>query len=183
MISEEKLIHQSQNGDSEAFGQLIRRYEDKIYRLAQSVCAKAPQEAEGVAQDTFLTAFKKIGKFQERSSLGTWLYRITSNLCWMRLRKKKREPVVSLETQAQQAQALEDLFNDPAKEASKRQLQQAVREALEALPMEYCLVVVLRDIQGMSAPETAKMLKLSVPAIKSRLHRGRLMLRNRLESF
>ena len=96
MAEEAALIAKSRAGDAEAFGRLVRRYEDRIYTLARSVCAGLPAEAEDVYQETFLTAFKKIRGFRGDSGLGTWLHRIAANLCWMRHRKKKSEPFVPM---------------------------------------------------------------------------------------
>ena len=94
--TEKSLIQASQRGDTAAFDRLIRKYEGRIYRLSHSVCAGIPAEAEDVYQETFLTAFKKIRGFKGRSSLGTWLYRIASNICWQKFRRIKRTPVVPI---------------------------------------------------------------------------------------
>jgi RNA polymerase sigma-70 factor (ECF subfamily) len=179
-VSDEKtLIARSQAGDREAFSELIRRYEDRIFRLAQKVCARAPEEADGVHQETFVTALEKIQQFENRSTLGTWLYRIAANLCFMRLRAKSRTMALPLDSD----DLLEDPAPDPASAAARAELQNAVVRALEALPSDYRLVVTLRDIEGLSAEETSKILKLSIPAVKSRLHRGRLYLREKLRFF
>jgi RNA polymerase sigma-70 factor (ECF subfamily) len=177
--SEEELIERSQRGDREAFSQLIHQYQDRIYLLARKVCAQAPQEAEGVHQETFVTALEKIQQFENRSALGTWLYRIAANLCFMRLRAKRRSVTQPLEFD----DLLEDPAPDPASAAARAELQGAVEKALESLPTDYRLVVTLRDIQGLSAEETSKILKLSIPAVKSRLHRGRVYLREKLLLF
>jgi RNA polymerase sigma-70 factor, ECF subfamily len=187
---ESELIIKSKRGDPKAFSSLISRYEDRIFNLARKVCAGMPSEAEDVYQETFLTAFKKLPHFRSESSLGTWLYRIASNLCWMRFRKKRREPVVPI---LDHPHAHDDdeypgggpLFHDrsggPEELSRKKALREAVEAALGDLPIDYRLVVVLRDIQGLSSEETAKVMKLSVAAVKSRLHRGRLFLRDRLD--
>lgn len=179
MVSEKDLIERSRVGDREAFSELIRKYEDRIFRLAHKVCAQAPQEAEGVHQDTFVTALEKIQQFENRSALGTWLYRIAANLCFMRLRAQSRTMTLPLDSD----DLMEDPSPGPASAAARAELQNAVVHALEALPSDYRLVVTLRDIQGLSAEETAKILKLSIPAVKSRLHRGRLYLREKLSYF
>ena len=189
---EAELIERSKRGDGEAFARLIRKYEDRIYNLARKVCAGAPAEAEDIYQETFLTAFKKIGAFRSESSLGTWLYRIAANLCWTRLRKKRREPFVPVldlpsvgEGESRVAAELlaGDRSEDPAALARKAELRGAVTAALGELPVEVRLVVALKDIQGLSNEEIARIMKLSLPAVKSRLHRGRLFLRDRLGEF
>jgi RNA polymerase sigma-70 factor (ECF subfamily) len=185
-VSEADLVARSKRGDPEAFGRLIRRYEDRIYRLAHSVCAGLPAEAEDVYQETFLTAFKKISGFRSDADLGTWLYRIASNLCWMRFRDERRRKSVPLpewtegDETSSRAQ-LSDPSPRPDEAARKKELAKAVSEALGALPVEYRLALTLRDVEGLSGEDTAKALGLSLPAMKSRLHRGRLLLRELLD--
>ena len=185
MPSERELIARSRDGDAEAFSALIARYEDKIYRLARNVCAGMPSDADDVYQETFLTAFRKLKGFRADADLGTWLYRIASNLCFMRYRKKKSEPFVPLldrphahEDGEGPALRVPDKAPTPEEHARKKELTAAVGAALAKLPVEYRLVVVLRDVEGLSNEETAAALKLSVAAVKSRLHRGRLFLRD-----
>ncbi|MDE2490786.1 MAG: sigma-70 family RNA polymerase sigma factor [Elusimicrobia bacterium] len=187
MTSERELIEKSRNGDAEAFSRLVSRYEDRIYRLAQHVCSGLPSDADDVYQETFLTAFKKLKGFRQDADLGTWLYRIASNLCFMRYRRKKREPFVPLldrphdhddERDAPRGPQYRDPEPTPEEAARKSELTAAVSDALARLPVDYRLVVVLRDVEGLSAERTAKVLKLSVAAVKSRLHRGRLFLRD-----
>jgi RNA polymerase sigma-70 factor (ECF subfamily) len=184
MASEAELIARSKSGDPEAFSALIGRYEDRIFNLAHKVCAGLPAEAEDVYQETFLTAFKKLPKFRAESELGTWLYRIASNLCWMRLRKKKSEPLVVPMGEVQDDES-GPLFKDwsagPEELSRKKALRDAVERAMGELPVEYRLVLALRDIQGLSGEETAEVLKISLAAVKSRLHRARLFLRDRLD--
>lgn len=176
-LPERSLVARSRDGDPAAFTALVRRYEDRMYRLVRSVCVSAPAEADDVYQDTFLTAYKKLSTFQGRSELGTWLYRVAANLCFMRLRAKKARPAAPL------GEAVPDGEPGPEEAVRKKELSEAVTAALAALPAEHRLAVVLRDIEGLSAAETARTLKLSVPAVKSRLHRGRLALKARLAGF
>jgi RNA polymerase sigma-70 factor (ECF subfamily) len=187
---EAELIARSKKGDAAAFSSLVSRYEDRIFNLAHKVCVGMPAEAEDVYQETFLTAFKKLSHFREDSTLGTWLYRIASNLCWMRLRKKQSEPVVPIldypnhhegEPDPATGAHFKDWSDGSEELARKKVLREAVEAALGDLPVDYRLVVVLRDIQGLSNEETAKIMKLSLAAVKSRLHRGRLFLRDRLD--
>lgn len=188
MTQEADLIEKSRAGDAAAFGRLVGRYEDRIYRLAKSVCAGLPAEAEDVYQETFITAFKKLKGFRGDSDLSTWLYRIASNICFMRHRSRKREPFVPLldRPHAHDDEGNSHQFRDweptPDEIAGKKELADQVGRALAALPVDYRLVVTLRDIEGLSNEETARILKLSVAAVKSRLHRGRLFLRDRFES-
>lgn len=186
MASEQELIERSLRGDVEAFGGLVRRYEGRIYRLAKTVCAALPAEADDVYQETFVTAFKKLPGFRRESELGTWLYRIAANLCFMKHRKKKREPVVSLldrphDHDEEREHQFPDWEPTPEEIARKKELADHVGKALAALPVDYRLVVTLRDVEGLSNEQTAEILRLSVAAVKSRLHRGRLFLRQEFE--
>lgn len=187
MTGERALIEKSRQGDAEAFGRLVRKYEDRIYRLAKSVCVALPAEADDVYQDTFVTAFKKLPGFRGDADLGTWLYRIAANLCFMRHRKKKSEPFVPLldkphdHDEAAGRHEFRDWEPTPEEIAGKRELSEHVARALGELPMEYRLVLTLRDVEGLSNEKTAEILGLSVAAVKSRLHRGRLFLRDRFE--
>lgn len=187
MKMERDLIERSRKGDGEAFSRLVHRYEDRIFRLAKSVCSGLPSEAEDVYQETFLTAFKKIKGFRQDSDLGTWLYRIASNLCFMRHRKKKSEPFVALldrphdHDDESTHRQFPDGLPTPEEAARKKELVDHVAKALAKLPLDYRLILTLRDIEGLSNEETAKILKLSLAAVKSRLHRGRLFLRDEFE--
>lgn len=187
MTPERELIEKSRGGDADAFGRLVGRYEDRIYRLAKSVCAGLPAEADDVYQETFITAFKKLGGFRGDSDLSTWLYRIASNICFMRHRKKKREPFVPLldrphdHDENGKAHQFRDWEPTPEEVAGKKELVEHVSKALSALPVDYRLVLTLRDVEGLSNEKTAEILNLSVAAVKSRLHRGRLFLRDRFE--
>ncbi len=186
MEDEHLLIERSKRGDGEAFSQLVRRHEERIFLLAQKVCASAPSEAEDVSQETFVTAYKKLDQFRSASALGTWLHRIAANLCWMRLRKKKQIATVPIVDKPAENQAgvsadnLSDKNDDPARAARKKELQHAVTHALEELPVEQRMVVFMKDIQDMTNEDIARELDLSLPAVKSRLHRAREILRDRL---
>lgn len=181
------LVERARGGDAAAFDALVRGHQDKIYRLARHVCAAAPAEADDVFQETFLTAFKKLKDFRGDADLSTWLYRIASNLCLMRYRRKKSEPFVPMldrpdEEGVRRPADFPDAAPLPEEAARRKELTDAVAAALAELPVDYRLVLTLRDVEGLSAEDTARVLKLSVPAVKSRLHRGRLYLRDRFQA-
>ncbi|HNT98052.1 MAG TPA: RNA polymerase sigma factor [Elusimicrobiales bacterium] len=168
---EEALIAKAKDGDIASFEELIKLHKDRIYGLAHYVCSGLPSEAEDVYQETMLTAFTKIKSFKGRSGFGTWLYRIAANNCWMKFRRKKREKLVSLED-------IKDVKDAVAHEESiKKDLSESVARALSALPVDYRMAITLVDIQEMSLEEAAKVLEITVGALKSRLLRGRLRLR------
>lgn len=175
---ERALIARSQSGDGRAFAALMELYRHKIFALTQRVCARAPAEAEDVFQETFLTAFKEIQKFRGAARLGTWLYRIASNLCWTRLRRRRRD--TPLEEEIPSAPALRPPADDPAERARQREIQKVVGEALARLPIDTRTVVALSDLRGLKNEAIAEALSLSLPAVKSRLHRGRNMLKKQL---
>jgi len=170
---EKELIEKAKNGDIRSFEDLVVKYRDKIYNIAGYVCLGAPSETDDVYQETFLTAFKKIKNFKGNSNLGTWLYRIAANNCWMRFRKRKKENIVSIEDVANLASHKENLKNG---------LSHDVIKALSELSVEYRLAVTLVDIEGLSLQEAAKALKISVGALKSRLLRARKVLKNKFSS-
>lgn len=181
------LVIKASDGDALAFDALVRGHQDAIYRMARHVCAAAPGEVDDVFQDTFLTAFKKLKQFRGDADLKTWLYRIASNLCLMRYRKKAARPEVPmLDRPDDEGNVVPADFPEAApalEEAARRkEITDAVASSLAELPVDYRLVLTLRDVEGLSAEETAKILKLSVPAVKSRLHRGRLFLRDRFQA-
>lgn len=175
---ERALIRRSQDGDGRAFAALMGLYRQKMFALTQRVCARAPNEAEDVFQETFLTAFKQIQNFRGAARLGTWLYRIASNLCWTRLRRRRR--VAPLEEENPSPGALLPLSDDPAERARQREIQKAVGDALAQLPVETRTVVALSDLRGLKNEAIAEALSLSLPAVKSRLHRGRNTLKKQL---
>ncbi|MFC1522905.1 RNA polymerase sigma factor [Elusimicrobiota bacterium] len=187
---ESLLVSKSKKGDVDAFTELIKKYEGKIWGLLRNVCSTVPSEIEDVYQETFINAFKNIKKFRETSNFGTWVYRIAANQCFMKLRKKKRSKVESLDAHLESdihrhamLRKLADSSRLPEKEAGKQEVQDKVRKALSKLPREYKIVVTMRDIDGLTNEEAAKALKMSIAAIKSRLHRGRTLMRNSLSDF
>ena len=169
-----ELIAKARAGDTASFESLVKKYQDKIYGLANYVCLGLKSEADDVYQETFINAFKNISKFKGKSNFGTWLYRIAANNCWMKFRKKKSEKLVSLEDLAE----MQDLTH--AEDVRKKDLSESVAKALSKLSVDYRLAVTLADIQGLSMEEAAKVLKITVPAFKTRLFRARQTLKKEL---
>ncbi|MEW5950844.1 MAG: RNA polymerase sigma factor [Elusimicrobia bacterium] len=170
---EKDLIERAKSGDIKSFEDLLAKYKDKIYNIAGYVCLGAPSETDDVYQETFLTAFKKIKNFKGNSNLGTWLYRIAANNCWMRFRKRKKENLVSLDEAVGLASHKENIKNE---------LSHDVLKALSELSVDYRLAVTLVDIEGMTLQEASKILKISVGALKSRLLRARRLLKNKFSA-
>jgi RNA polymerase sigma-70 factor, ECF subfamily len=188
-----QLIARLQAGDDSAVQELAERYTPRIYQLALRQM-KNPEDAEEVTQDVLMKVYRKVGAFRGDSALSSWIYRITFNTAMSRLRSgrlaraadKERERVESAAVAEDQARAPRqpaDWSQMPDEELLRAQLRQAVALAIADLPEIYRAPVVLRDIQGLSTEEASSRLQLKDQTLKSRLHRGRLMLRERLRAF
>jgi len=182
-VTDEELVRKSKEDDERAFGELVSRYETKVYNLALRM-VRNPEDAEDVLQDTFLRAYRGIKSFQGASTFSTWIYRITANSALMRLRKKQL-PTVSIEDQDERETpvSIADWTPGPVERLLTQELQHEMDEAIEALPPEFRQVFILRDVEELSNAEVAEILDLSVAAVKSRLHRARLKVRNRLAGY
>src|SRR5580698_4229677 len=181
------LVAQSREGDTAAFGELVRRYEGKIFRLAQHVTQNR-EDAEDVLQETFMKAYEHLDQFQGNSKFYTWIVRIAVNQALMKLRRRKTDKSVSLDetidtgedTVAREIAAWDE---NPEQRYSREEVNQILSSAVDSLAPPYRAVFVLRDIEELSTEETAEALDLSVPAVKSRLLRARLQLRDKLTRF
>src|SRR5437899_11461289 len=186
-IDEAILVTQSRAGDTAAFGELLRRYEGKIFRLAQHITQNR-EDAEDVLQETFLKAYEHLDQFKGDSKFYTWIVRIAVNQALMKLRRRKTDKSVSLDetidtgedTITREIAAWDE---DPEQQFSREELGGVLDTAIQSLEPLYRSVFVLRDIEELSTEETAEVLGLSVPAVKSRLLRARLQLRAKLTRF
>lgn len=182
-----ELVNKARVGDSVAFASLVNRYEGKIFRLAMNITQNR-EDAEDVLQEAFLKAYEHLDQFQGNSKFYTWIVRIAVNQALMKLRKRKSDRSVSLDEQIDTG---EDIVvreiaawdPDPEEQLSRGELQTILTEAVDSLAPIYRTVFTLRDVDGLSTEETAEALDLSVPAVKSRLLRARLQLRDRLNKF
>lgn len=176
------LLTDLRNREPDAFAYLFEHYSDKIYRLAISML-KQEAAAEGVVQDTFLRLIERLDQFEERSQLGTWLYRIAYNLTVDRLRKRKPELELGDEPEDGRLTApvnLVDWQQWPENLLADAEVTAALDDAIAALPEKFRIVFVLREVEGLSTQETAEITSLSPSATKVRLHRARLFLREHL---
>jgi RNA polymerase sigma-70 factor (ECF subfamily) len=184
--SDLELIVEFQKGDQRSFEELISRYSNKVFSLASRLTRNA-EDAEEVLQDVFVTVHRKIGGFEGKSSFSSWLYRVTVNAAFMKLRKRKQDQTVPLEELIQQPVVVPALKSPESSFVDSQSIRNEMLEALEAairkLPDDYRPVFILRDVDGLTSREVSKILDLTVPAVKSRLHRSRLMLRRRLNRF
>ncbi|MCD4686102.1 MAG: sigma-70 family RNA polymerase sigma factor [Anaerolineae bacterium] len=181
------LVERLKAGDQAAYAELVDQHGGRVFRLALRMMGNE-SDAEDVLQETFLSAFKAIDRFEARSSLGTWLHRIASNAALMRLRRK--EPVtVSVEEPIERddGDLIPRQFFDfcclPEEDLMREEARAEMARAVDELPTTLRSVFVLRDIEGLSTQETAEALDLSISAVKSRLMRARLKLRERLSVY
>jgi RNA polymerase sigma-70 factor (ECF subfamily) len=187
-VSDESvLVDAARNGDVGAFEQLVRRYDRNIFRIAQRITQNR-EDAEDVVQDAFLKAFQNLGQFQGQSKFYTWLVRIAVNEALMRLRRRRPERMVSLDEEIRTEEdsmprEVADWSPNPEQLYSQAELKDILSKTIQGLPLGFRTVFVLRDMEALSTEETAEALNLSIPAVKSRLLRARLQLRERLNKF
>ena len=185
-----QLIERVRGGDADALATLMERYGSRVYRLAYGI-TRNEADAEEVVQDVFLTLFRKIGGFEGRAALGSWIYRVATNAALIKRRGKRAQVEVPIEDLLPQFLAdghrqgtLAWLMADWSQTPDKYLLAQENRELLERglnnLPEHYRAVLVLRDVEGLSNEAAAEALGESVPTVKSRLHRARMALRELL---
>ena len=180
---EHLLVAAAKEGDAAAFEELVNRYESKIFRLTKNITGNH-EDAEDAMQDAFLKAYAHLDGFQGDSRFYTWLVRIAANEALMRLRKR-RPGQLSLDEPIEgdddlMPRELEDWRPSPEREYAQAEMQGILADAIEKLEPEYRIVLVLRDLEELSTQETADALGISVTAVKSRLLRARLKLRERL---
>jgi RNA polymerase sigma-70 factor (ECF subfamily) len=182
-MEEQELIEQAQKGDRKALAELVRQYEQTVYNFSFKIC-RHKDRAEHTMQETFLSMVKSLHQFSGESKLSTWLYRVVANHCLMLARSENKYGFTSLDDD----DALIDERNiadwkvTPEKVTENKELKEMLDEAIKKLAPDYRIVFMLRDVEGLSTEETAKIVELSVPAVKSRLHRARAFLRNELNS-
>ena len=187
VLDETPLVAKAREGDARAFGELVRKYEGKIFRLAQHVTQNR-EDAEDVLQETFLKAYEHLDQFQGNSKFYTWIVRIAVNQALMKLRRRKTDKSVSLDeaidtgedTVVREIAAWDP---DPEQRYTQEELRGILDSAVQSLAPPYRSVFVLRDVEDLSTEETAEALNLSVPAVKSRLLRARLQLREKLTRY
>jgi RNA polymerase sigma-70 factor, ECF subfamily len=183
---EPTLVAAAKAGDISAFETLVGRYERKIFRLAQNITQNR-EDAEDVMQESFLKAYEHLDGFQGNSRFYTWLVRISVNQALMKLRKR-RPNVVSLDEEVDTGEELmprevEDWGPSPEERYKQTELSDILSSTIAELDPSFRIVFQLRDIEELSTEETAEALGLSVPAVKSRLLRARLKLRQKLDRY
>ena len=183
-VLENRLARLALKGDQQAFAELVDLYQDKLYHMAYRMLSNR-QEAEDVVQDAFLRVYKNLDRFDETLKFSTWIYRIATNLCIDRLRKRK--PTYSLDAESQDYEGLDGYSmipsddKTPESELILSDTQRIIHQAMESLPPKYKSVMMLRYIQDLSLQEVGDILDMPVTTIKTRVHRGREFLRKKLE--
>jgi RNA polymerase sigma-70 factor, ECF subfamily len=175
-LSDQEAIHRVLNGETSLYEIMVRRYNQRIYRIARAILHDN-SEAEDVMQDAYVRAYKSLSTFQGKSSFATWLARIAVNEALQRKRRNKRmDPIEDGDHVLQ----LESLGESPEQLCGREELRSILEHAIAALPQHYRVVVMLRDVEEMTTAETAEALELSEENVRIRLHRGRALLRKLL---
>ena len=193
--NETELVRKAKGGDQRAFSLLIKKYESTVYSFAYKVCRNEEKAAETL-QDTFVNVYRKLDQFNGKAKFSTWLYQIVTNNCLMKRRQSKLDKSsVSIESHdgGQEESDLQGAGvplhtlvsskQTPQDEVVNKELRELLDKAILKLPMEQRIVFILRDVEGRSSEEAAKILKVSVPAVKSRLRRSRVFLRKQLQEY
>lgn len=185
-IKDDALVRLAQDGDTRAFDELVVRYRDKVYRLSFKILRHEEDAAEAL-QDAFTSAFRGLKNFKAESTFSTWLYRVATNASLMKYRRRRDDHLSLEQSQSNQPDAeplaIPDWSQQPLEELLDAETREVMEEGLHRLPEDLRTVFILRDEEGHSNAEVAEMLELSVPAVKSRLHRARIALRDRLDRY
>jgi RNA polymerase sigma-70 factor, ECF subfamily len=184
------LVEALRRDEPDAADQLVERYGDRVYRLALRI-TRVNGDAEEAAQDALWTIVRKIDTFRGESAFGSWVYRVTANAAYQKLRKRRRtadeialdDVLPSLDGEGRHFEPMDDWSTGVDERAQQGELRQVLTEAIQALPVEYRTALVLHDIEGVSNLEIAAALGLSLPGVKSRVHRSRLFMRKRLSEY
>jgi RNA polymerase sigma-70 factor (ECF subfamily) len=184
------LVERLRREDQDAAEELIERYADRVYRLGLRITGSR-EDADEVAQDALWTAARKIGTFKGDSAFGSWLYRIAANAAYMKVRGRRAkgreisldEVLPALDGQTAHFEPMADWSSRVDERALQNELRQVLEAAIDALPPDYRTALVLHDVEGMSNPDIAEALGISLPAVKSRVHRSRLFVRRKLSEY
>ena len=178
---DQSLVRSSLNGDTEAFGQLVRRYQDRLYPTLLRLTG-SPDDALDLLQEAFLRAFQNLGRYRGQSSFFTWVYRIAVNLAISERRHRKTSPSHAAKQGLDQLENLPaSTQEDPSLRLERAEEEQRIQNALMRLPDEGRVIVVLRDLDGLSYEEIAEALQIPIGTVRSRLHRARTELKQILE--
>ena len=192
-LSDEALVDRARGKDEAAFEELVSRYEDKLYRLAMRF-VRNETDAQEILQDAFLSAWRNLPTFEGRAQFGSWMYRVTVNAALMLLRSRNRHPEVGVDeveptalndavAENGQMRSNSDWSQRPDDQLQSEELRKHIQTSVDSLPEGLRTVFLLRDVEELSTEDTAELLGLSVPAVKTRLHRARLALREAIGRY
>lgn len=193
-MGDEVLVERARRKDEAAFEELVGRYEDKLYRLAMRF-VRNETDAQEILQEAFLSAWRNLPTFEGRAQFGSWMYRVTVNAALMLLRSRNRHPEVGVDDvepnalndavaeSGQTVRGNSDWAQRADEQLQSQQLRQHIQASVDSLPEGLRTVFLLRDVEELSTEETADLLGLSVPAVKTRLHRARLALREAIGRY
>jgi RNA polymerase sigma-70 factor, ECF subfamily len=193
-ITDEVLVERARAKDEAAFEELVNRYENKLYRLAMRF-VRNETDAQEILQDAFLSAWRNLPSFEGRAQFGSWMYRVTVNAALMLLRSRNRHPEVTVDDveptvlndavaeSGQTVRANADWSQRPDDQLQSAEMRAHIQTSVDSLPDGLRTVFLLRDVEELSTEDTAEMLGLSVPAVKTRLHRARLALREAIGRY
>jgi RNA polymerase sigma-70 factor (ECF subfamily) len=189
-LSDDQLVERARGKDFAAFEALLERYEDKVFRLAFRF-VRNESEAKEILQDTFLSIWRKLDTFKGESQFSSWVYRVAANASLMRLRSQRRHPEIStedlppgfLDNYSNMSSGGENWAKRPDDQLQSGELRRHIQAAVDALPDLYRTVFLVRDIEGLSTEETAELMGISIPTVKTRLHRARIALREAIGEY
>ena len=185
-----ELVDALRREEPDAAERLVERYGDRVYRLAMRITG-LNEDAEEAAQDALWTVARKIQMFKGESAFGSWIYRITANAAYQKLRTRRQKSaeiaiedvLPSLDGDGRHFEPMDDWSNRVDEQALQGELRQVLQRAIDGLPADYRTALVLHDVEGLSNPDIAEALNLSLPAVKSRVHRSRLFVRKHLADY
>lgn len=183
MINEKELIKRAKNGEKSAFEEIIGLYEKKVFSTIYYM-VKNEHEVEDIAQEVFVKIYKNLKNFKEESSLYTWIYRITINVCIDEIKKKKNVVYIDEKLQTDEGEVefqLEDESKGPDELAEDEELKRKLTECIRKLPVDQSTMIILRDIKGFTYMEIAEMTKMNLGTVKSKINRARASLKRILE--
>lgn len=179
-------INEVRKGDHNAFGEIVEIYKDRIYQLCYRMLGNA-HEAEDIAQEAFIRAYVNIERYNINRKFSTWLYRIATNLCIDRIRKKKPDYFLDAEVAGTDGLNLYSQVKSkemsPDEKVAKMELQEIIQMEILKLPEKYCSVILLKYIEELSLKEISEVLDLPIGTVKTRIHRGREALRKQLRNI
>lgn len=185
-LTDKELVTNFKAGDKAAFEELFHRYKEKAFHLAVRI-SRNTEDAEEIIQETFMNVYRKISSFEEKSAFSSWLYRITVNTAFMKLRTRKKHDAMPIEdswlSNNEMSITVRSDLTDVDYLSVRHELKERLQNAIAALPADYREIFILRDVDGLSNEEVSEVVHATVAAVKSRLHRAREMLKKHLATY